>query len=82
MINITKHINVIHAFSLMDIHTCTSSPIARYLLQQNNVHILPWVARSANVSTIEHLWDILDRRVRRQNCMLQNVQRVLMTLQN
>ena len=35
-------------------------------LQQNNVHVLSWPARSADLSITKHLWDILDRRVRQR----------------
>ena len=34
------------------------------LLQRNNVQMLDWPVRSPNLSPIEHVWDILGRRVR------------------
>ena len=35
-------------------------------LQQNNVNVIPWPARSPDLSPIEHMWDEMDRRLRRQ----------------
>ena len=33
------------------------------LLQRNNVNVLDWPARSPDLSPIEHMWDMLGRRV-------------------
>ena len=37
--------------------------VATTFLQQHNVDTLPWPAFSPDMSPIEQLWDILDRRV-------------------
>ena len=36
-------------------------------LQQNNVHVLDWPARSPDLSPIEHLWDHLGQKVKGRN---------------
>ena len=46
----------------------TQAHVARHSiasLQQNNVDVLRWHPYSPDLSPIEHLWDILDSRVRR-----------------
>uniref|UniRef100_A0A674C3D8 Tc1-like transposase DDE domain-containing protein n=1 Tax=Salmo trutta TaxID=8032 RepID=A0A674C3D8_SALTR len=42
-------------------HTARS---VRDLLQDRNVSVLPWPAKSLDLNPIEHIWDLLDRRVR------------------
>jgi hypothetical protein len=32
-------------------------------LQDRNVSVLPWLAKSPDLNPIEHVWDLLDRRV-------------------
>ena len=43
---------------------------------------LTWPARLADVSSMEHLWDILDHRVRQKNPLQQTLQELFFDLQN
>ena len=50
-------------------------------LQQNNVNVIPWPARSPDLSPIEHMWDEMDRRLRRQPRVPQTLQELRNMLQ-
>ena len=42
-------------------------------LQDRNVSVLPWPAKSLDLNPIEHVWDLLDRRVRARAIPPRNV---------
>ncbi|KAL1265725.1 hypothetical protein QQF64_003752 [Cirrhinus molitorella] len=52
-------------------HTARS---VREFLHDSNVNVLPWPAKSPDLNPIEHVWDLLDRRVRARAIPPRNVQ--------
>ena len=52
-------------------HTARS---VRDFLQDRNVSVLPWPVKSPDLNPIEHVWDLMDRRVRSRAIPLRNVQ--------
>ena len=51
-------------------HTARS---VRDFLQDRNVSVLPWPTKSPEFNPIEHVWDLLDRRVRARDIPRRNV---------
>lgn len=58
--------------------TSHTARVTTAFLNANNVNVMPWPAKSPDINPIEHLWDALDRRVRKR----QNQPRNLRELQN
>ena len=50
-------------------------------LQHHNVTVLPWPAKSPDLSPIEHLWDVIGRRVRDRRVQPQTLDALFLTLQ-
>lgn len=48
----------------------------RNFLIANNIDVLPWPANSPDCNPIEHMWDVLGRRLRRRDPQPQNVQQL------
>ena len=56
-----------------------TSGLAKAWLKKNNIELLPWAFCSPDMNPIEHLWDELDRRVKkRQPRSKSDLQRVLL----
>ena len=51
----------------------TAHPV-RDFLQHRNISVLPWPAKIPDLNPIEHIWDLLDRRVRARAIPPRNVQ--------
>lgn len=50
--------------------------ISRDFLQEEDIHVLDWPPYSPDMSPIEHLWDVLDQRLRQRVPAPQNVRQL------
>jgi hypothetical protein len=53
--------------------TSHTAPSVCDFLQDRNVSVLPWPVKSPDLNLIEHVWDLLDRRVRARAIPPRNV---------
>ena len=60
---------------------CHRARVVTNFLQQQGVVRLDWPARSPDMSPIEHVWDVLGRRVRAHNPPAANLQELFQRLQ-
>ena len=56
-----------------------SARLTQDVLRRNNINVLPWPAKSPDLSPIEHLWDHLGRKVRERDYVnnVQDLERAL-----
>lgn len=50
--------------------------IVRHVLQQHEVNVLPWPARSPDMSPIEHIWDVIGRNIHTSEAPPTNIQQL------
>uniref|UniRef100_A0A8C6S367 Tc1-like transposase DDE domain-containing protein n=1 Tax=Neogobius melanostomus TaxID=47308 RepID=A0A8C6S367_9GOBI len=50
--------------------------ICTHFLEAENVPVLAWPAYSPDMSPIEHVWDVLDRRIRQRVPVPTNIQQL------
>jgi transposase len=58
-----------------------TSKLATAWLKNHNFHVLPWPPNSPDMSIIEPLWDILDKRIRRRKRLPTNEEELWKALQ-
>ena len=58
--NVNRNVTIFQQYNAR----CHTACVSVDYLQQQNIDLLPWPARSPDLSPIEHLWYALDRRVR------------------
>ncbi|KAK7916300.1 hypothetical protein WMY93_012061 [Mugilogobius chulae] len=60
----------------LNVHFSTISRLQRRFREYENVPVLAWPAYSPDMSPIEHVWDVLDRRIRQRAPVPTNIQQL------
>ena len=55
---------------------CHSGEYTKWWLQTHGVEVLPWAGQSPDLNPIEYLWDLIDRNVRKQRPLPNNVEKL------
>ena len=67
LIQSTKHLRLgRHFIFQQDNDSKHTSGLAKAWLKKNKIELLSWASFSPNMNPIEHLWDELDRRMKKQ----------------
>lgn len=59
---------------------CHTAASTRRLLNRNQIRVLPWCSKSPDLNPIEHIWDEVERRLRRRPNQPQTLQQLSQAL--
>jgi hypothetical protein len=63
----SQHVDPSYILFQMDNDPKHTSRVARQFLMENNMELLDWPPYSPDMNIIEHIWDVLEKRLHRRN---------------